>query len=91
MGALVAGGGVVWSDDGVHARVGSRGKVRAEGLEATGCSALLFVADLATGVSSLLAAELTRSMGSARVMVVRGQTGAYVWCEAGDRWHCCRS
>ena len=33
------------------------------GLEATGYSALLFVADLATGVGSLLAAELTRSMG----------------------------
>ena len=32
-------------------------------LEATGYSALLFVADLATGMGSLLAAELTRGMG----------------------------
>ena len=32
-------------------------------LEATGYSALLFVADLATGAGSLLAAELTRGMG----------------------------
>lgn len=54
------------------------------GLEATGYSALLFVADLATGVGSLLAAELTRSMGLG-AGDGRSWSGldAYVWTCAG--------
>ena len=54
------------------------------GLEATGYSALLFVADLATGVGSLLAAELTRSMGlGAGDGRSWSRLGAYVWTCAG--------
>ena len=54
------------------------------GLEATGYSALLFVADLATGVGSLLAAELTRSMGlGAGHGRSWSRLDAYVWTCAG--------
>ena len=54
------------------------------GLEATGYSALLFVADLATGVGSLLAAELTRSMGlGAGDGRSWSRLDAYVWTCAG--------
>jgi len=54
------------------------------GLEATGYSALLFVADLATGVGSLLAAELTRSMGlGAGEGRSWSRLDAYVWTCAG--------
>ena len=48
---------VVWSDGGVHAVLALAARCAPRGLEATGYSALLFVADLATGVGSLLAAE----------------------------------
>lgn len=54
------------------------------GLEATGYSALLFVADLATGVGSLLAAELTSSMGlGAGEGRSWSRLDAYVWTCAG--------
>ena len=54
------------------------------GLEATGYSALLFVADLATGAGSLLAAELTRSMGlGAGEGRSWSRLDAYVWTCAG--------
>jgi len=86
MGALVAGDALtsLGQMTGYMPVLALAARCAPRGLEATGYSALLFVADLATGVGSLLAADLTRSMGlGAGDGRSWSRLDAYVWTCAG--------